>query len=73
MMTTAKSLTPAQLHFLKLFSFNSSDEFVREIQDVLTKHFQLKLDEKVDQLWEEGVFSDEMLDKMMDEDLHAKS
>lgn len=69
---TAKPLTPAQLHLLKLFAYNDSDEFVREIQDVLTRHFQTKLDAKVAQLWKDGVFSDEILDKMMEEDLHAK-
>jgi len=69
---TARTLTPAQLHLLKLFAFNDSDEFVREIQDVLTRHFQEKLDKEIDRLWEEGVFSDEILDKWMEEDFHAK-
>lgn len=70
---TAKTLTPAQLHLLKLFSIDGSDEFVHEIQEVLTHHFQKKLDAEVDRLWEEGVFSDEILDKWMEEDFHAKN
>ena len=34
------SLNPTQLHLLKMFSFNNSEEYAREIQEVLTKHFQ---------------------------------
>lgn len=71
-MMTAKTLTPAQLHLLKLFSIDDSDEFVHEIQDVLTRHFQKKLDAEVDRLWDEGILSDEILDRMMVEDFHAK-
>ena len=73
MATTAKTLTPAQMHLLKLFAYNNSDEFAREIQDVLTRHFQEKLEKEVDRLWDEGVFSDEILDKWMDEDVHSNS
>ena len=68
---TAKTLTPAQLHLLKLFSFDDSDEFVHEIQEVLTQHFQKKLEAETCRLWEEGIFSDEILDKMIEEDWHS--
>lgn len=37
------SLNPTQLHLLKLFSFNNSEEYAREIQEVLAKHFQERL------------------------------
>ncbi|MBR1395398.1 MAG: hypothetical protein IJ559_07055 [Prevotella sp.] len=70
---TAKTLTPAQLHLLKLFSIDGSDEFVQEIQEVLTRHFKAKLDKEIDRLWDEGILSDEILDKIAQEDLHAKN
>ena len=70
---TAKTLTPAQLHLLKLFSIDVSDEFVQEIQEVLTRHFKAKLDKEIDRLWDEGILSDEILDKIAQEDLHAKN
>ena len=70
---TAKTLTPAQLHLLKLFSIDGSDEFVQENQEVLTRHFKAKLDKEIDRLWDEGILSDEILDKIAQEDLHAKN
>lgn len=72
-MSTPRKLTPAQMHLLRMFSFNDSDEYVREIQEVLTRHFQEKLDKEIDRLWKEGVLSDEILDKWMEEDVHAKN
>ena len=67
-----RALTPAQLHLLKLFSFNDSDDYAREIQDVLTRHFQMKLDEEADRLWDEGILDDKRIEALRYEDLHAK-
>ncbi len=70
METTA--LNPTQLHLLKLFSFNSSEDYANEIRMVLTRHFQAKLDEEADRLWDEGILNQERLDAIREEDLHAK-
>lgn len=70
---TPRKLTPAQMHLLKMFSFNDSEEYVREIQEVLTQHFQKKLDEKLNQLRKDGIITEEILDKWMTEDVHAKN
>lgn len=45
-------LTPTQMHLLKLFSFNNSEEYAREIQTVLTRHFHERLDAESDRLWD---------------------
>lgn len=66
------TLTPTQQHLLKVFSFNSSDEYAREIQEVLTRHFQEKLDKESDRLWNEGILDQERLDEIRKEDLHSK-
>lgn len=55
-----------------MFSFNKSEDFAREIQDVLTRHFQAQLDAEADRLWDEGVLNQEKLDAIRHEDLHAK-
>ena len=68
----ATVLNPTQMHLLKLFSFNKSEEFAREIQAVLTRHFQAQLDAEADRLWDEGVLNQEKLDAIRHEDLHAK-
>ena len=71
-MSTA-ALTPTQQHLLKLFSYNSSEAFAREIQAVLTKYFQNRLDAKSDKLWDNGILDQKRLDEIRYEDLHKKS
>jgi len=66
------TLTPTQMHLLKLFSFNNSEEYAREIQMVLTRHFQSRLDEEADRLWDEGILNQEKLDELRHMDFHAK-
>ena len=70
METTA--LNPTQMHLLKLFAFNNSEEYAREIQEVLTRHFQSRLDAEADCLWDEGILNQEKLDEIRKMDLHAK-
>ena len=65
-------LNPTQMHLLKLFSFNNSEEYAREIQTVLTRHFQERLDAESDRLWDEGVLNQEKLDELRHMDLHSK-
>lgn len=68
----ATALNPTQMHLLKLFSFNSSEDYAREIQEVLTRHFQAQLDAEADRLWDEGILNQERLDEIRHEDLHLK-
>lgn len=65
-------LNPTQMHLLKLFAFNNSEDYAREIQLVLTRYFQQKLDEESDRLWESGVLDQERFDEIRHMDLHAK-
>ena len=42
------------------------------IQEVLTRHFQNRLDVEADRLWDEGILNQEKLDEIRKIDLHAK-
>ena len=68
----ATTLNPTQMHLLKLFSFNNSEDFAREIQLVLTNYFQKQLDEESDRLWDSGVLNQQKLDDIRKTDLHKK-
>lgn len=70
MQTTA--LNPTQMHLLKLFSFNNSEDYALEIQQVLTRHFQERLDAESDRLWNEGILSNERLEALRHQDFHAR-
>lgn len=66
----AHSITPMQSELLKMFSFDHTDEFAKEIKEVLTRHFLSKIDEETDRLWTNGVLNQERLDALRTEDLH---
>lgn len=68
----AAALNPTQMHLLKLFAFNKSEEYAREVQLVLMHYFQEKLDEESDRLWESGVLDQDRLNEIRHMDLHAK-
>ena len=70
METTA--LNPTQIHLLKMFAFNGSEEYAREVQEVLTRHFLDRLDAEADRLWDEGILDQQKLDEIRQMDLHAK-
>ena len=70
METTA--LNPTQMHLLKTFSFNNSEEYAREVQEVLTRHFQNRLDAEAYRLCDEGILNQQKLDEIRQMDLHAK-
>ncbi|MBO6187917.1 MAG: hypothetical protein J6O23_05360 [Prevotella sp.] len=71
-MIQAANLNPTQIHLLKLFSFNNSEDYAKEIQMVLTRYFQKQLDAESDRLWDEGILNQDALDRIADEDLHAR-
>ena len=66
------ALNPTQMHLLKMFAFNGSEEYAREVQEVLTRHFQDRLDAEADRLWDEGILDQQKLDEIRQMDLHAK-
>ena len=66
------TLNPTQMHLLKLFAFDRSEKRAHEIQNVLLRYFQNRLDAESDRLWDEGILDQEQLNIIRHEDLHAK-
>ena len=66
----AKKLTPVQIELLRMFSFDHSDEFAKEIKEVLGYYLRRKLDDELDKLWDNGTLDQEKLDQIRKEDLH---
>lgn len=66
----AKKLTPVQIDLLRMFPFDHSEEFAKEIKEVLGKYLQHKLDNELDRLWDDGTLNQEKLDQIRKEDLH---
>ena len=47
-------LNQAQIGFLRLLSHFSTEEEVRELNDLVCKYYAQKIDEEMDRLWNEG-------------------
>ena len=71
-MVNTSQITPTQMHLLKIFSFDKSESRALEIQEVLMRYFQDRLDAESDRLWDEGVLDEERLNQLRHKDLHAK-
>ncbi len=55
---------PVQQHLLTMFAFDGSEERLKEVKAVLYQHFQKKMDERLDELWETGVLDQKKLDEL---------
>lgn len=64
------ALNSVQQHLLKLFAFDSSEENLREVKEVLMRHFSKKMDDCLNELWDLGILNQEKLDSLRTTDLH---
>ena len=67
----ATVLNPTQLHLLKMFAYDSNEEHLKEIKDVLAKHFAKKVDEEMDALWAEGKINADVLEEWSNEHMRT--
>lgn len=64
-------LNPIQQHLLMMFAYDSSEEHLREVKEVLTQHFSKKVDERFNELWDAGVLDQNKLDELRNMHLHT--
>ncbi|HIX85195.1 MAG TPA: hypothetical protein H9848_01100 [Candidatus Parabacteroides intestinigallinarum] len=55
---------PVQQHLLTMFAFDGSEERLKEVKEVLFKHFSQKMDQRLDELWDAGVLDQKRLDEL---------
>lgn len=67
----ASVFNPVQLHLLKMFAYDGSEDTLSEVKAVLAEHFRKKADECLDDLWNSGVLDQAKLDFLRHQDLHA--
>ena len=59
----ATILNPIQQHLLMMFAYDSNEEHLKEIKDVLAKHFAKKVDDEMDVLWNEGKINQDVIEE----------
>lgn len=64
-------LNQAQMDFLRLLSHFTSEEEVRELNDLVCKYYAQKIDEEMDRLWDEGKWSHEKIEETLKEHLRT--
>ena len=67
----ATVFNPIQIHLLKMFERNKSEEELRELQMVISDYYAKKLNDRLNNLWDEGVLDQKRLDEINEMDLHA--
>lgn len=67
-MTTA--FNPIQIHLLRMFSLDKSQDGLRELKDVLYRHYSARMEERLDTLWQSGKLDQQRLDEINQMDLH---
>ena len=62
--------TPTQIHLLKMFQYMKTEEELEELKSLLFKYYSSKMDERLDELWDNGVLDQKRLDEINEMDLH---
>lgn len=71
-MTSATKLNPVQHHLLSLFDKGMSDKELADIQQLLVKYYQDKIELETDAFWEENGYTTASFQKDT-ADLHLKA
>lgn len=64
-------LSNLQLELLKLYSYNVSDEEVGDIKKMLAGYFSKKIDEEMNQLWEDKAWDAQTIENWKNEHLRS--
>ena len=70
-MTQNLGLNQAQMDFLRLLAHFTKEEDVKELNDVVCAYYARRVDEEMDKLWDEGKWSEEKIEKVLQEHLRT--
>ena len=65
------ALNPTQLHLLKMFSFAKTEDTLFEIKKVLSAYFAQRVEDEMDKLWDDGLWSQEKNESILKEHLRT--
>ncbi|MBP5479874.1 MAG: hypothetical protein J6Y15_11000 [Bacteroidaceae bacterium] len=70
-MSTTTCFSQGQLHILELLKYCKSEGAVEELDSVLSKYYEEKLQTEADRLWDEGVLDGEAIENILSEHLRT--
>ena len=65
-------LNEAQMSVLRVLGNMKTVEEVEELHQLISSYYARKIDEAMDKLWDEGKWSQEKINELLKEDVHAK-
>ncbi len=65
-------LNEAQMSVLRLLGHMKTVEEVQELHKLILAYYDYKIQKDLDKLWDEGKWSQEIIDNLLKEDVHAK-
>ena len=61
---------PMQIHLLRMFSVDKAEKGLIELKDVLYNYYSKKMQNRLDELWDNGTLDQARLDEINQMDLH---
>ncbi len=61
---------PMQIHLLKMFSLDKDEQGLMELKDVLYNYYSKKMNNRLNELWDNGTLNQARLDEINQMDLH---
>lgn len=71
-MEATKGLTNLQLELVKLFSFEVSEDQMKELKQILVDYFATKITEDMDKLFEENNWDESKIEEWSTEHMRTK-
>ncbi|MBR1652502.1 MAG: hypothetical protein IJ692_03830 [Alloprevotella sp.] len=69
-MNSSTVFTPAQIHLLRMFEQDNSEQGMEELKSVLYAYYSSRLEERLDAMWTAGELDQQKLDAINMMDLH---
>lgn len=61
---------PMQIHLLQMFSIDKAEQGLVELKDVLYNYYSAKMQNRLNELWDNGTLDQARLDQINQMDLH---
>lgn len=61
---------PMQIHLLKMFEIDKAEQGVIELKEVLYNYYSKKMQNRLNELWDNGTLDQARLDEINQMDLH---
>ena len=70
-MESTTCFSQGQMHILQLMKYCNTEGAIEELDSIISKYYEEKLQKEVDKLWDEGTLNADAIENILSEDLHT--